>query len=191
MKKVIGLIACLAAGSANAGIIDIYTGVGAGELRADWEAAVGSFSEEDFAGGVLEDFSITSTATVFDIVGDLTDRVSPSDSTVITFDDAITSFGANWDLTPGGAGLGIQINAGGTLLAIEIPDTFSGEFFGFTSDVAFTSITLTAGTQGGVAETYDADNFVYSSASVSEPAALALLGLGLVGIGLSRKNKIA
>ena len=190
MKKVIGLIACLAAGSANAGIIDIYTGVGAGELRADWEAAVGSFSEEDFAGGVLEDFSITSPASEFDIVGDLTDRVSTG-STVITFSDAITSFGANWDLTPGGAGLGIQINAGGTLLAIEIPDTFTGEFFGFTSDVAFTSIILSTGTQGGVAETYDADNFVYSSASVSEPAALALLGLGLVGIGLSRKNKIA
>ena len=188
MKKLlIMLLVTLFAGTTNAAIIDIYDGVGAGDLRSDWEIAVGSFNEEDFSGG-LSDFSITTTGShsVFNMVGDLSDRLTSNNSTIITFNSDVTSFGANWDLSPRGQGLGIQIDVNGILLALEIPRNFTGEFFGFTSDTAFSSIILTSGTQAGIAETYNADNFVYS---VPEPATLALLGLGLVGFGVSRKRK--
>jgi hypothetical protein len=135
-------------------------------LRAEWEAQVGSFVEEDFTGGVLEDFSISTAGTFqngFDTTGQLTDRLASGSSTTITFDFEIYAFGGNWDLSFRGAGLGIQVNAGGVMIPIEIPHTHAGEFFGFTSDFGFTELVLAAGSQSGGPEKYTADDFVYAA----------------------------
>ncbi|OAN11467.1 hypothetical protein A3K86_21250 [Photobacterium jeanii] len=183
----------LVAANAQAAILDIFDGSGAGENRADWEAAVGAFSEEDFTGfnnDGSEDFVITAQGgghTDFGFANDrLNDRLVSGSSTTITFDYPILAFGANWDLSPAGQGLGIEITAGGTTLTTEIPANFTGQFFGFTSDMEISSVVLRSGSQPGIAETYNADNFVYK---VPEPASLALLGIGLAGLGFSRRKK--
>jgi len=174
----------------HATVIEIFDGVGAGDLRADWEAAAGAFTEEDFSDGVSDDFTTSFVGgghTGAGISGGLfSDRLVTGSSTVFTFDTPILSFGANFDLTPGGAGLGLQIVAGTETLSVEIPSTFTGQFFGFTANAAITSVTFLAGTDAGLAETYNADNFVYTS--VPAPGTLALMGLGLAAFGVSRKR---
>nr|WP_067291099.1 PEP-CTERM sorting domain-containing protein [Marinobacterium profundum] len=206
-KQVLVVSLALAIGGVSsatqAGIISVFDGIGSGKLRADWETQAGVFMEEDFAGGVLEDFSISIAGTLhngFDTLGQLTDRLAPGGSTTITFDFEIFAFGANWDLRYKGAGRGIQMNAGGVQIPLQIPSAHAGGFFGFISDVGFTQLVLSAGTQGGGPEKYTADNFVYATytqlldpapasvpaaqiVAVPEPGTLALLVLGIFGIG--------
>ncbi|MFC6669437.1 PEP-CTERM sorting domain-containing protein [Marinobacterium aestuariivivens] len=188
--------------TAQAGIISVFDGGGVGSLRFDWEAAVGAYMEEDFAGGDSDDFSVAIAGgghNRFSINGTLKDRLSPGSGSVTTiaFDFEIFAFGANWDLSPREAGRGIRLYAGGLLVPIEVPTTHTGEFFGFISDVGFTQLVLDAGTQGGAPDRYTADDFVYSafSSPIAEPVAvpvpgtLALLVLGaLLGIGLGRRR---
>ncbi|MEZ5524819.1 MAG: PEP-CTERM sorting domain-containing protein [Pseudomonadales bacterium] len=175
----------------HATVIQIFDGVGAGDLRADWEAAVNhKFSEEDFNDGSADGFSFSRTGgghTGFGISSDrFNDRLRNNTTTTFTFDVPIYAFGANFDLSPGGAGLGLIIVAGTETLAVEIPSTFSGEFFGFVTDTLITSVTLRSGTQSGGAETYNLDNLVYRT---PEPGILALMGLGLAAFGLTRRRQ--
>ncbi|MCP8686613.1 PEP-CTERM sorting domain-containing protein [Marinobacterium sedimentorum] len=205
---VVGLVLAIGgvSSAAQAGIISLFHGVGSGQLRSDWESQVGAFMEEDFTGGVPDDFSISIAGRLhngFDTMGQLTDRLASGSTTTITFNFEIYAFGGNWDLNFRGAGRGIQINAGGVLIPIEIPHGHAGEFFGFISDVGFTQLVLSAGTQRGGPEKYTADDFLYASQTprldrslapaakivlVPEPGTLALLVLGILGIGFWRRK---
>lgn len=207
---VVGLVLAIGgvSSAAQAGIISLFHGVGSGQLRSDWESQVGAFMEEDFTGGVPDDFSISIAGRLhngFDTMGQLTDRLASGSTTTITFDFEIYAFGGNWDLNFRGAGRGIQINAEGVLIPIEIPHGHAGAFFGFISDVGFTQLVLSAGTQRGGPEKYTADDFLYASQTprlgrepylerapkivlVPEPGTLALLVLGILGIGFWRRK---
>lgn len=165
----------------------IFTGVGVGQLRSDWEAGVGGvYFEEDFAGNAYSGFTLTAIGTGHTGFGvssnRFNDRLTSTNSTEINFaPDSIYAFGANWNLNPGGEGIGIRITAGTETLSVEIPRTHTGQFFGFISTVAFSKIVLTGGTQQGSAETYNADNFVWAAAPVPEPVSLAMWCLGAFG----------
>ena len=185
----------------HAAIIEIYDGVGAGELRSDWEAAVGGvFDEENFADGIWQGVTATPIGILhgsFGVSGgEFNDRLLSFNSTEFEFDTPITAFGGNWDLSPGGAGLGIVIDVEGEQVVQEIPNFFTGQFFGFISDVPFTQIILTSGSQGGFAETYSLDNVVSADTTavpVPEPSTIFLLcmaAFGLAALRLPRRRRV-
>ncbi len=178
--------------------VNIYTD------RASWEGAVGgSFLEETFSDallnpeiGVVSSVGVVDT-TIIGVDGNLgvwSDQVAaPSQTTTFDFIPDITAFGGNWNLAgPTGPGTGIAVTLlDGSIVSLgQISRFLDFDFWGFVTDVAFTSVLLTEGTQASGVETFYLDNMVY--APVPEPGTFLLLGCGLAGIALyTRKRKSA
>ena len=195
IKKLISsVVAALAiASAANATVVTVYTDKNA------WTAAVGTYTTENFANTTLvPGLSYTSNTGSAQISsGVFNDRLTPGRSTSFAFAPNAFAFGGNFDLSPGGEGLGLMFTLlGGStasfVLNTEVSRFYTGQFFGFVSDTSFGSVQMGSGTQGGGAETYNLDDLVFAkSNSVPEPGSLALLGLGLAGMAVVRKRKQA
>lgn len=110
-----------------------------------------------------------------------TNHDSINNSLIFTFGSAITSFGSDFASFNDNVNR-TQIIVDSVILSVPVNP---GSFFGFTSDIAFTTITF----KGLNYDVYGMDNITYSSTTVPEPTSLALLGLGLAGFGFSRKKK--
>jgi hypothetical protein len=159
--------------------------------EAGWQSAVGgSFTTETFSSPTLNP-GLSVTTSAGSISGGLwQDRVvHGGDSTTWNFTSPIAGFGGNWDLSPGGPGQGIEflvtfVGGGTQLVPGEVPNSFTGQFFGFVSNVPIVSVREDGGTQGGNAETHNLDNLVYSSAAIPEPTSLALFGMTIGAAGL-------
>jgi hypothetical protein len=177
---------CLAASQAAQGTTTIYTS------RSAWETAVGAFEEEAFNDTTLNPgLSVVTNAGSIGS-GVWNDRVVlGGDQTTWTFANPKTAFGANWDLSPGGFGQGIQLFLDATPVSGFIAE-YSGGFYGLTSSVAFNNVVVTGDGQAGVAETYTMDNMVYDAptGAVPEPVTLmSMVGAGLALAGYVRKRK--
>ncbi len=174
-------------------IITTYTS------QAAFDAAVGQTFTEPFNSTGLQPFTgvVTSAGFIGPARGVLTgsvwnDRVTLSGGESTTFSykpGDLFGAGALWDTSPAGEGQGLHLTinlvGGGTASVAQI-GPIDGGFFGFTSSEAFTSFTITAGTNPGVAETFDMDNLQFApfAAAVPEPSTLALFGLtALAGAG--------
>ena len=162
---------------------------------ASFNAAAGATTTEDFADNTLiPGLSIVSTNGNIG-GGVFNDRLIPGGATTtFSFASGIKAFGGNFDLSPNGAGIGISLTlTPGGILSTEVPRTSTGQFFGFVSDTAFTSVLFTGGTQGGGAETYNLDNLAFGPGGVPEPAAWAMLigGFGVVGGAMRRRRTSA
>jgi hypothetical protein len=164
--------------------------------RTLWVAAVGgSFSEETFSTGTTTGFSIEQVGTEHSTGisdGVFHDRTQLDDDyTNYNFNAPITAFGANWDLAPGGPGQGLQLYFGGTSVAPEITNTYTGGFFGLVSTTAFSTVSVHSGTFDGAGETHNVDNVVFGNVSaVPEPESYALMLAGLALMGtIARRRK--
>ena len=187
MKKLITfcLVIVFVAGSANA-VPTVYTN------RAAWEAAVGTYTLENFDDGVLNaDISVVSTvgkiqagtgALGTDLLwwDEVDEAVSPVRRTTWTFATPITGFGAYWDLAnPSGPGSNIQMYLNGVLVGQEIMNNTAGTFWGVTNG-AFDTVLLTEGS-GVYREKYEMDEMVYSVIPAPGAILLGSIGVGLVG----------
>jgi len=119
------------------------------------------------------------------------DRVGGTENytTIWTQSSGFRSFGGWWDLAfPGGQGTNLLITVVDTGEVIgEIPRTYAGEFWGFSTGYVFNQVLISEGTYPAIQETYWAVDLAYSA--VPEPATMFLLGSGLVGIGVYVRRK--
>jgi hypothetical protein len=121
---------------------------------------------------------------------------APLQTTEWFFAIPVRGFGAFFDLAPIGPGQGIAMSislvGGGTqLLSQEVLNSSTGEFFGFVSSEAFSSVLFTEGTQpSGIQETFNMDDLVYSP--VPETTSILMVGTGLLamaGLLVRRRHK--
>lgn len=158
--------------------------------RAAFDIATGgSLNFEDFSDTTFENVAISSDAG-FVTSGIFRDRPTPGsffqsrDTTTYTFNSPTTAFGGDFDLSPGGNGNGLRfVLSNGEIVSEEIGAPYDG-FWGFVSDLSFTSVTVQAGSGSGRAETHNFDNFSFGLAQpvapVPVPAGLPLLLTGLL-----------
>lgn len=154
------------AAAASAQSITIYTD------RADWESAVGGlFLTEDFSDTQLNDgVSFVSTESghinpALESYQDILASESQNEPmTTWSFGPAVYGYGGNWTLGgPGGSGNSLLVNIADTSLFVgSISNSYYGGFWGFVSDVPFTSVQLIGGS-GTNQQTYTLDDMVYSS----------------------------
>jgi hypothetical protein len=141
--------------------------------RPGWESAVGIYEEEFFTDATLNPgVSVVSTypGYVDTIKGVWWDRlVVPGYGTPTTttwqFASPVVGFGANWNPgIPGGPGANIEVKFNGSWTLVgEVPNNYTGQFWGFVSTTQFSSVRLASGSAGGAwCETYEMDNMVYS-----------------------------
>lgn len=132
----------------------------------------------------------------FNIDGTAHARVfmSAGESLTLTFDTPITAFAAEFldlngaDTAPGSLRTEILLGTHVEQPGIDADD--SVRFLGFASDSAFSSVTFSAAFPG-VASAFSFDNvrFVSAPVAVSEPASLALLGLGIAGLAAGMRRR--
>lgn len=105
------------------------------------------------------------------------------------FNSSINSFGINFtdfgDFGIGSVTFSNDIGDVFTAAISGVPNA-NEQFFGITTDFNFTDVRLSQNIAG---EFYAVDEIYYGTTSVPEPSLLVLVGLGLAGIGFSRKMK--
>ncbi|MEO5925182.1 MAG: PEP-CTERM sorting domain-containing protein [Bryobacteraceae bacterium] len=228
MKKILTLAlvsAALTASSAFAATIQVYTASGAFNSSAIVAAnGAGATFTENFNTNASLFTTFNAAGTVNGLPGfsggpadgQRDTRVTSSYSEVITLNSGnMTAFGATWNVSVGGLGSGLKITVallGGGTQVVELspgvaanlgynvgPDGGGEFFFGFTSDVAFTSVTLSGSNTFGLTnETLNFDDLLVEQAGavvppvdppsgVPEPSTFGMVGAAMVGLGLIRK----
>lgn len=203
MKKIVLLTFLgLIASNSYAGLIEYGD-------RATWESNTTSITNIDFEGYVSSDYEVysgsdagvTFTGPNSIFVVDETYAESGGLFSLGT-GDVIFSYANGIEATLPSNITSIGVDLGGyseplttfdiTLSTGEIfSSTFSnpsGGFWGITTDVAIASILFDPTSSFIIMDNF---SFGDSSVSVPEPASLALLSLGLAGLGFSRKKKAA
>lgn len=136
-------------------------------------------------------FSITPTggagAVHYGVYENIVDKDVPRFQ-VFNYAPGMTAFGGWYDLTPGGAGTGIDMYINdNNQFVLSIANTATGQFYGFVADGNFNGVRLQDAGGSGLQETYYVvDNALASAVPI--PPAIFLLGSGLLGLGFVKRR---
>ncbi len=152
--------------------------------KTAWANALGGqFLTEDFNDNQLND-GITFVSTESGHISPLgyyqdvlASQSQNEPMTTWSFTPEITGFGGDWTLGgPGGSGNSLLVYiADDSTFVGSIPNSYGGEFWGFTSDTPFMSVRLIGG-RGTNQQNYRLDNMVY--APLAEPLTCDFTGDG-------------
>jgi hypothetical protein len=181
--------------------------------RASFDAAAGATSSFDFEGIITFNgiraygfptqdfgpFTVSTNSGSLAVIDEgyaggsqfsmgTSDSLYVNGSPTLTFDVPLFSLGMDLGAFAGGTTLTITLPTGS--FSVITPASNTGSlFFGLTSTEAFSSVVV-AFAGGDNAVKIDNLSFSSTAAEVPEPAMLGLFGLGMIGLGLSRRRKV-